>query len=340
MDSGELAAARQELKDLVSSLYDKLDQITEVEDEFELDPNQNIIDNFNSKLQMKCGKCEMQFHKWADIDQHERTHHGPGAGDSRRCEVCDMAFSDWQERDTHMLLLHSIDSSCSAHPQLVSINTALWCCSLCSQHFVDPEHWEKHYGSFHALFMGKRTYSWMVTICDIKGRGIVGASDHCTLLCVLCYEEISYSPDAFHFDTAHGKSQGHIQKVKDFVSETNHLPIKFLKLIGMEQEVPGLFHPHELQSSCCCRTLACEFCGTHKSLSTKFPDGSVVYCNVCEANFKWVTIESGIKHVRSKAHYKALCQYVIRTGVAPAFNMMFKKQGLFIETISYSSRVA
>jgi hypothetical protein len=70
----------------------------------------------------------------------------------------------------------------------------------------------------------------------------------------------------------------------------------------------------------------------------KFPEGSVVWCNICESNFSWTNVEVGGNHVKSAGHYKSLCSYVIQHGCEPPFNVMFKKQGQFIESVSSSRR--
>ena len=330
----DLRTAREELKSLVTTLFERLDQLEEVEDIIELDPDRNIIENFNCKRQMKCQKCNIQYSSWDEIDRHNNTHHENSVGDPRVCDICETTFADWQERNNHMLLQHPIDSRFTAAPVSNVNNTkALWCCSMCSsQHFLDEEHWKKHYDSYHARFMGKNTYNWMVTVCDIKGRGIVN-DPNAELLCTLCNIKLSYSPDIFDFDK-HAKTSLHIDKVKEFVSQNERLPVKFLKITNLSFEITGLFHPHELQSSCCCRVFACEFCGFHKSMVNKFPNGSVVWCHICETNVSWTNIESGSLHVKSAEHYKKLCHYVFKNGFEPPFNVMFKKQGQFIESVS------
>ena len=336
--SEDVNAARSELRNLVTTLFNKLEQLEEVEDDFELDPDKNVIDNFNCKKEMKCAKCNTQFSSWEEIDVHNRTHHENELGDPRVCDICNKRFADWQQRNNHMLLQHPIDSRFIAAPApAVQNNKALWCCSMCSgQHFLDQDHWKKHYDSFHAKFMGRRTFNWMITVCDIKGRGIVN-DPNAVLLCTLCDIKFSYSPDVFNFDL-HAKSNLHIEKVKEFVAEKKCLPMKFLAITNLEYEITGLFHPHELQSSCCCRVFACEFCGLHKSMVNKFPDGAVVWCNVCECNVRWTNIEVGSNHVKSAGHYKSLCSYVVQHGFVPPFNAMFKKQGQFIESVSSSRR--
>ena len=334
----DINAARDELRSLVTSLFNKLDQLKEIEDDFELDPDKNIIENFNCKRQMKCEKCSTQFSSWSEIESHNSTHHENEVGDPRVCNICNTTFTDWQERNNHMLLQHPIDSRFTAAPApAVQNSTALWCCSMCSsQHFLDQNHWKNHYNSFHAKYMGHKTYNWMVTVCDIKGRGIVNDSS-AALLCTLCDVQFPYAPDIFNFEF-HAKSALHIEKVKEFVIQKKRLPMKFLRITNLKYEITGLFHPHELQSSCCCRNLACQFCGFHKSMINKFPDGSAVWCNICESNVSWTNIEVGSEHVKSTEHYNNVCSYVVQHGFIPVFNAMFKKQGQFIESVSSSRR--
>ena len=336
----ELQAARQDLKDLVTTLYRRLDELEEVEDDFELDPDKNIIDNFTFKQKMRCEPCKIQFDAWSEIDLHNATHHAHQPGDQRCCTVCGAAFESWQERDTHMLMQHPLDSNTTPAPTVPGKINAMWCCSLCSdsKHYVDQDHWRKHFKYFHTKYMGNRINNWMVTQCDIKGRGIVYDAN-AKLECTLCEKIFPYNPDIFNFDLAHGYLKCHVESVRQFLKQKKELPVKFLKIVNLEFEISGLFHPHELQSSCCCRALGCEFCGLHKSMLNKFPEGSVVWCNVCESNFKWKNVESGIQHVNSGEHYKKLCNYVSKTGVFPAFGELFKKQGQFIESISTSRRV-
>ncbi|KAL5259568.1 hypothetical protein ACHWQZ_G009873 [Mnemiopsis leidyi] len=79
----DLRTAREELKSLVTTLFERLDQLEEVEDIIELDPDRNIIENFNCKRQMKCQKCNIQYSSWDEIDRHNNTHHENSVGDPR-----------------------------------------------------------------------------------------------------------------------------------------------------------------------------------------------------------------------------------------------------------------
>lgn len=335
----DVQLARDELKTLLSTLFARLDGLEEADDDFELEPNKNIIENFNCKRQMRCEKCCSQFDNWEEIDQHNNTHHSHEIGNSQMCTICDITFDCWQERHNHMLTKHPVESGLTGKLTVISretSNKAMWCCALCiSQHFLDQEHWVKHHENFHSKYMGQKPYNWMWTLCDIKGRGIVNDKD-ALVHCSLCKVEFSYNPDVFNFDF-HAKSDLHIRKVKEFITENNRLPMKFLKITNTAYEIAGLFHPHELQSSCCCRDFACDFCGLQKSMVCKFRDGSIVWCTVCDINVKWTNLEAGIEHVKSEKHQQKLCSHMMQHGFAPAFFLMFKKQeGQFIESVSFS----
>ena len=338
MGDTELVEAKQELKGLIDLLYRKVDSVTETEDDFELNPHQNIIDNFAQRNAMSCPKCEILFNDWHELDTHNSMHHEHAAGNPRICDVCQKVFANWQERDTHVLVQHPIDSRTFQAGPTMPIKTLL-CCSICCKHFVDEDHWQKHYQITHASYMGWRHFNWMFTVCDIKGRGIVN-DDKAVLLCNLCDVDFPYNPDIFHFDSGHGKTRAHKTAVKNYIKEKNRLPVKFLKIVNCRYEVTGMFHPHELQSSCCCRVLACEFCGMHKAMVTKHPDGVVMLCTVCNSNIKWDNIHSGIEHVKSDEHFNKLCAFVSthNDGMQPEFNAMFKKQGQSISAVSFSRR--
>ena len=72
---------------------------------------------------------------------------------------------------------------------------------------------------------------------------------------------------------------------------------------------------------------------------SKFPDNSVVMCNICETNFKWANVESGMAHVQSRDHASAEVKYAGKHGMIPPMFDMFKKSfGNFIEPVKFQTR--
>eukprot|EP00116_Pleurobrachia_bachei_P005680 sb/3465942/ len=320
MATPDLINARNELKQLIWRLYTRLDQLGDAEDEFQIDPEQNIADNFICKRRMRCEKCKIQFQSWSDFDTHQAESH-----DKRlECQECELDCKSLVDKANHDLLEHPVSAANNTPLSTSKYADGIICCSLCRRHFSDIQGWQRHYQDTHATKTGAMLFDWMVEKCDNKGSTCPDKK----LLCLLCQTEIPFIADVFNFFVAHGQSPKHKKLVAEHYKNHGTLPDKFLK--GLRSG--NLYHPHQIQSSCCCKTPNCEYCPIHKSCLTKFNRNSHVTCKFCDVSFLWTSYKSALEHMASPVHCQMLDRYILAHGITIQFHWLFKPKTVFKET--------
>ena len=132
MTNTDLLKAKEELKSRIDLLYGKIESLIETEDDFQLEPHQNIIENFSQRNNMACKECEAMFTSWEELDLHNSVHHAHNPADPRTRGICKAVFSSWQEKDTHVLVVHPLDTR-TFQPTLphIQVSTLLCCDVLC-----------------------------------------------------------------------------------------------------------------------------------------------------------------------------------------------------------------
>ena len=328
----DLKSMKLKLKEALYQVYLDVDSLTELENAELIEPHAVIITNFREKNKYCCDFCDTDFVTLADLSEHNDLEHPAIVhSDARRCYVCEVNFRNWESRNSHMRKKH-YDTYIHESQRYLD---DLICCSWCRNHFKDLDEWKSHWTTYH----NKKFYpnaSWMNVPCDKKGMNIVSVGV-CEVYCILCSTSFSLDCNTSRFETTHGKSPIHKNAVKQYIVKHDQIPDKFLQVVDMHGfQVPGKFHPHEIQSSCCCRIYNCQFCTRHQSLMTKFRQNAIVLCTICNKNIQWVQedVDSPAEHIMSAYHQQRLKEYMMQHGYQPEFMDIFKDVGHVIPTVS------